>query len=205
MTTVHSKISRWIDQIAGFDTQFHHRPNTDKIIAIADGMSRLSPKLQDEPTRDLDGGAQLEIGNPGTAPGWRKRAMTALRVDQLHRKPSDRLGGDPDGETVGSEQDQKLRHGRGDSLDNRTSTGQRAAAAMVIRPFETDQHHGLGAMARYLAEPWYADVTAWLVRGDESLEGLSSVRKRAVKRKAINFRILDDRLYRTELDESLAL
>jgi hypothetical protein len=53
LNEVHSKVTRWIDKITEFDVVFHHRPNTDRVIGIADGMSRLTGNLQDEPDRDL--------------------------------------------------------------------------------------------------------------------------------------------------------
>ena len=38
---VHSKVAWWIDTIVEFNIIFHHRPNTDEVISIAEGMSRL--------------------------------------------------------------------------------------------------------------------------------------------------------------------
>lgn len=48
MGEVHSKVARWLDQITSFQLQFHHRANTDKLIKIANGLSRVCPSLQGE-------------------------------------------------------------------------------------------------------------------------------------------------------------
>jgi hypothetical protein len=47
---------------------FHHRPNTDKIIGIADGLSRLTGRLQDAPTYDLDRGIGITAAYLSPAP-----------------------------------------------------------------------------------------------------------------------------------------
>ncbi|KAF5012459.1 hypothetical protein FDECE_1511 [Fusarium decemcellulare] len=46
---MHGKVSRWIDILGEFDVEFIHRPNTTKIMRIADGMSRLPDPLREEP------------------------------------------------------------------------------------------------------------------------------------------------------------
>lgn len=46
---VHGKLARWIEQITEHDVIYIHRLNTTKVIKVADGLSRLHPRLQDEP------------------------------------------------------------------------------------------------------------------------------------------------------------
>lgn len=43
---VHGKVARWIDRITEFRLEFYHRPNTDRLIRVADGLSRLRVDLQ---------------------------------------------------------------------------------------------------------------------------------------------------------------
>lgn len=43
---VHGKVSRWIDQLTELPIKYHHRPNTNRIIKIANGLSRLRPNMQ---------------------------------------------------------------------------------------------------------------------------------------------------------------
>ncbi|KAL1879139.1 hypothetical protein VTK73DRAFT_7258 [Phialemonium thermophilum] len=58
---VHGKVSRWIEKLSEHDLEFHHKPNSDKIIGVADGMSRLSPNLQDSPARPEKDRADFDL------------------------------------------------------------------------------------------------------------------------------------------------
>ena len=46
---IHHKVEKWIDRLTEFDLEFIHRPNTDGIIQIADGLSRMNDEYQIEP------------------------------------------------------------------------------------------------------------------------------------------------------------
>lgn len=47
--------ARWVNVISAYNLRMHHRPNSNKIIKIADGMSRLNVNLQDTPMFPLTG------------------------------------------------------------------------------------------------------------------------------------------------------
>jgi hypothetical protein len=54
LAEVHTKLGRWIEKITEFDVEFHHRPNTDNMIHVADGMSRLHPTLQSSQVKEKE-------------------------------------------------------------------------------------------------------------------------------------------------------
>ncbi|KAF4458483.1 retrotransposable element [Fusarium albosuccineum] len=45
----HGKVSRWITTLEEFDVKYIHRPRTDEVMKIADGMTRLPNSLRDNP------------------------------------------------------------------------------------------------------------------------------------------------------------
>lgn len=51
---VHEKLFSWIKRINKYNLEIHHRPNTDKIIQIADGLSRLQPPFNEPLPEDRE-------------------------------------------------------------------------------------------------------------------------------------------------------
>lgn len=223
LSETHSKITRWVETLTAFDFHIHHRPNTDKMITLADGMSRLPANLQSAPLYPLD-------EQPGP---------------EFDMAPFDKLVRRPEAKPMTRHLDETARENktrenmpRGGQLECRSETiaiiqraeeGVRATTnvppfdqpeglaastldtdPVVVLPFAplTNPQHRAKLESAVMTpgmEVWYGDVIRFLIYGDEALEGMSAARRRNTKRKAIKFRIMGDQLRYVETDDSLAV
>lgn len=53
------KVINWLDSLASFRMKIIHRPNTDRVIAIPDGFSRLAGAIVNTQQFDLEGGISM--------------------------------------------------------------------------------------------------------------------------------------------------
>lgn len=72
----HSKITRWIEVISEYHIECHHKPNTDKLIYVVDGLSRLHPNLQGPPNPEPSEKLEVDVDK------WRRQIGSGVRSIQ---------------------------------------------------------------------------------------------------------------------------
>lgn len=173
---VHGKLAKWIEVLTEHDVEYLHRPNTTKIIRVADGLSRIHDRLQDPPmnikerlafeaevrNRMIVGTAKHEYPGPG------------------HFKDPGRVW-DMSKAILAS------------SSDARQTLSKAQASEIRLQLYDKQ---GL--------REWYEDVVEFLLEGPQAIDHLSRDKKRLVRAKATRYRIQEYELQRNETDGSLA-
>ncbi|KDN65206.1 hypothetical protein CSUB01_12580, partial [Colletotrichum sublineola] len=190
---IHGKLAKWIEQMTEHDVVYVHRPNTTKIIKVADGLSRLHPRLQDDP-RPL----QNRLACEATV---KDRQLVEHNVQHLETtRPGSGHQQSPPA-NLGD------KHAAAEGLKGKTNSSPAINGVIPALNFVSQEQKKaledelLGSQG---LAPWYGDVIAYLLSGPEGIDHLSRDKRRLVRAKAVHYRIQDWQLWKTEHDSSLA-
>lgn len=138
------RIASWLDAVATFNLRLVHRPNTARVMQMADGLSRLRGGMVDPLPFDASDTEMMVPACLGRVSMRQRKRVQALPMRPPH------------------------------------------IASLMAPGITTDM--------AYASSEWYGQIILYLLGGDEFLKDLPEPVRRHVKKKSINYKLMDGAL-----------